>query len=366
MINNIWILIGKKLNGEASPEELLELEELLRQADADLYPLPLLEEIWKDQEQTGYDEKLDNKWRSFEGKLQIAEKNEMIEAAGAAEIQTIASRRRIIKIVKIVTWTAAAILLFAFPMFNWNQGTDKGRISEIIAPKHGLSKIQLSDGTRVWLNSGSKLGYDANYGVKFRKVTLVGEAYFDVAKDAQHPFIVTTSTISIKVLGTQFNLRSYSNDKTTEAALIRGQIELTVLKNPEKKIILKASEKLTVVNNNEPVAVKATSSTGSARVTEETPLIALSRIHKAKQDTLPSEALWLENKLAFDAEEFESIAQKLERRYDVTIVFGNDAVKRLRFTGRFQNESIIKALKALQTTTYFHYKTEDNQIIKIY
>jgi ferric-dicitrate binding protein FerR (iron transport regulator) len=361
MINNIWILIGKKLNGEASPEELLELEELLKQADTDLYPLPLLEKIWKEQQQTGYDEKLEHKWNAFEAKLNIAEENEMIEVARAASFQTIDARQKRIKLIKISTWVVAASLVLGFLCFKWDRGTNNNRSNEIIAPKSGFSKIQLPDGTKVWLNSGSKLIYGANYGVEFRKVSLMGEAFFDVVKDAQHPFIVTTSTISIKVLGTEFNLRSYSNDKTSEAALIRGQIELTVLKNPEKKIILKASEKLTIINN-EQTAGKAIPSSGSARVAEEIPLIALSRIHQAKQDTLPSEALWLENKLAFDAEEFESIAQKLERRYDVTIVFKSDAVKRLRFTGRFQNESIGKALKALQTTTYFHYKTENNQI----
>jgi hypothetical protein len=62
-----------------------------------------------------------------------------------------------------------------------------------------------------------------------------GEALFDVVKDVDHPFIVTTSTISIKVLGTKFNVRAYNNDKTSEASLIRGRIELTILKTPEKK-----------------------------------------------------------------------------------------------------------------------------------
>jgi transmembrane sensor len=358
MINNIWMLIGKKLNGEASPEELLELEELLQQEVADRYPLHLLEEIWKNQHQIRSDERLEHKWSAFEDKINIAEENENIEIARIVAIQNKYNR---LKIIKIASWLVAASLLFGLFWFTRDIGTNNSRPNEIIAPKSGFSKIQLPDGTKVWLNSGSKLVYGANYGVEFRKVSLAGEAFFDVVKDAQHPFIVTTSTISIKVLGTQFNLRSYDNDKTSEAALIRGQIELTVLKNPEKKIILKASEKLTVINH-EQVAGKAMPSVGSARVTEEIPLIALSRIHQAKQDTLPSEALWLENKLAFDAEEFESIAKKLERRYDITIVFKSDEVKRLRFTGRFQNESIDKALKALQTTTYFHYKTENNQI----
>ena len=360
MINNIWILIGKKLSGEASPEELLELEELLQQGAADQYPLPLLEEIWKNEHQTNSDEKLLNKWEAFEAKLDVADKNEIDEAAQVAESKTHSAKQKIIKFIKRGSWLVAASLVLGVLWFTRHGDAANNKPNEISAPKNGISKIQLPDGTKVWLNSGSKLVYGNDFGTDFRKVSLVGEAFFDVVKDAKHPFIVTTPTISIRVLGTRFNLRSYKNDKTSEAALIRGQIELTVLRNPEKKIILKPSEKLTVINNED---VAGKTNTQQANVSEEIPLIALSRIHQAKQDTLPSEALWLENKLAFDAEDFEGLAKKLERRYSVSIVFENEEVKKLRFTGKFQNEPINKALKALQTTTNFHYKIDSNQIV---
>ncbi|MDR3694848.1 FecR domain-containing protein [Mucilaginibacter sp.] len=358
MINNVWLLIGKKLNSEASPEELRELEEILQNSNPERYPLALLEEIWKNQHQTKSDGKLEKKWKAFEDKINAAEENELIEAT----FEKRSIRQRIIKLVKISAWIAAASLVLGLFWFTRDGRTNNSQPNEIIAPKSGFSKVQLPDGSRVWLNAGSKLAYNVDYGSQFRKVSLSGEAFFDVVKDPQHPFIVTTSTIRIKVLGTEFNVRSYNNDKTSEAALVRGRIELTVLKNPEKKIILKASEKLTIINyENAPDKVSAQASSGE--VAAEIPLIALSRIHQAKQDTLPSEALWLDNILAFDAEDFESIAVKLQRRYDVNIVFKNDAVKRLRFTGRFQNESIDKALKALQSTAYFHYKIDNNQII---
>jgi len=364
MIHHIWTLIGKKLNGEASQEELRELEELLQQDGAERYPIHLLEEIWKSQPPAKQNEELEGKWSAFEAKLDLAEEKEQINTIGIPAIEDAEPRQRVFGIIKIASWTIAASLIFGLIWFNRPRKTSNSQPNEITAPKTGFSKIQLPDGTRVWLNAGSKLDYDANYGTEFRKVSLTGEAFFDVVKDPQHPFVVTTPTISIKVLGTAFNLRSYANDKTSEAALVRGRIELTVLKNPEKKIILKASEKLTIFNNEQSTPASP-SPVSSTRVTEEVPMIELSRIHQTKQDTLPSEALWIENKLAFDAEDFESIAKKLERRYNVTIVFENESVKRLRFTGRFQNEPIDKALNALQTTARFNYKTENNQI-KIY
>lgn len=361
MIHHIWTLIGKKLSGEATPEELRELDELLQQNGAERYPVSLLEEIWQSQNPAKLNEELENKWAAFEDKLNIAEEEENMEAARIAAVEEEESRQKVIRFVKRVSWAVAASLVFGVIWFLAPRKTVSSRLSQIVSPKSGLSRIQLPDGTKVWLNSGSKLTYDANsYGTEFRKVSLTGEGFFDVVKDPQHPFIVTTPTISIRVLGTEFNLRSYANDVTSEAALVRGRIELTVLKNPEKKIILKASEKLTVFNNEQ--TAPTASPTNSNNETDEVPMIALSRIHQAKTDTLPSEALWMENKLAFDAEDFESISEKLERRYNVTIVFENDDLKKLRFTGRFQNEPIDKALNALRTTINFHYKTEKNQI----
>lgn len=362
MINNIWILIGKKLSGEATAEELLELEELLQQGIADQYPLALLEEIWRKENETKADEKLKSKWLAFENKLDDADKTEAENLTQSENTEQDKPKPGIIKFLKIISLVVAACFALVFVIVNKRDVTNINKTNQITAPQNGISKIQLSDGTRVWLNAGSKLIYDANYGVEQRKVSLQGEALFDVVKDVQHPFIVTTPTISIKVLGTKFNVRAYGNDKTSEASLIRGRIELTILKTPEKKIILKAADKLTI-NNEQPLVAGKASVLAVKNITEETPLMALGQIHMAKKDSLPSEALWVENKLAFDAEDFESLAKKLERRYNVTISFKNEGLRKLRFTGKFQNESIGKAMKALQTTTYFHYKTDNNQIL---
>lgn len=362
MINNIWILIGKKLSGEATAEELLELEELLQQGAADQYPLDMLEEIWKAGNQPKTVNKLEDKWSAFESKLDAADTIAVEEPAPAENAETVKPKQGIIRFLKIISLVVAACFALVFVLIGKKNVTNNGKSNEIIAPQNGISKIQLPDGTKVWLNAGSKLVYAANYGAEQRNVSLLGEALFDVVKDVQHPFIVTTPTISIKVLGTKFNVRAYNSDRTSETSLIRGRIELTVLKTPEKKIILNAADKVTI--NNEPLPdAREAVLTPQSGIKEETPLMALSRIHLAKKDTLPSEALWIENKLAFDAEDFESLAKKLERRYSVTVSFQNEELKKLRFTGRFQKESIGKALKALQATTYFHYKTDNNQIL---
>jgi ferric-dicitrate binding protein FerR (iron transport regulator) len=361
MINNIWILIGKKLSGEATAEELAELEELLRQGGTDLYPVDLLENLWREENKSKADDKLEAKWAAFEDKLDTADKAEANELAQSENQEPDKSKSGIIRFLKFFSMVVAACFALVFFVINKKDVTGPVKSNQITAPQNGISKIQLSDGTRVWLNAGSKLVYDASYGLEQRKVSLQGEALFDVVKDPQHPFIVTTSTISIKVLGTRFNVRAYNTDKTSEASLIHGRIELTILKTPEKKIILKTADKLTINNEQPVVAGKALAP--AENITEETPLMVLGQIHQAKKDTLPSEALWVENKLAFDAEDFESLAKQLERRYNVTIVFKNDNLKKLRFTGKFKNETIGIALKSLKATTYFHYKTDNNQVL---
>jgi transmembrane sensor len=78
---------------------------------------------------------------------------------------------------------------------------------------------------------------------------------------------------------------------------------------------------------------------------------------------LPSEALWLENKLAFDAEDFENIAQKMERRYNVSIVFENEDVKKLRLPANLKKNQLTKLYCSLQRTAAFHYKIDTNQIV---
>jgi len=95
-----WVLIGKKLNGEASPEELLELEELLQKEGAERYRFPLLEEIWNNRHQKRSDQKLEDKWNKFETKINIAEENENFQTAGTTEIQNNGSRSRIFKLIK--------------------------------------------------------------------------------------------------------------------------------------------------------------------------------------------------------------------------------------------------------------------------
>ena len=359
--NHLWILIGKRLTEEASVDELRELDLLMKQGLGDVYPVHVLEEFWKTnpvEPPADVNRYLNKKWYSFEKKLLAIDEN-------GTSITTLAEGR-ILKRNQTPLMVAACAVFLCLSVaafWVWSSYTaDDNKIAEITAPSTGISKIQLPDGTKVWLNAGSKLIYKNHFGEKYRKVTLIGEAYFDVTKDANHPFIVTTQSFKLKVLGTAFNVRCYPNDKTSEAALVRGKIEVSLISSPDKKIILKPSEKLTV-NNAAPQQVNFRKKLHVA--TEETPLITLGNIHQSVTDSLPSEALWMENKLAFDAETFDEIAQKMERWYKVKINFKTEEVKTLRFTGEFKDEPLDVALSSLKATSAFHFNIQNN-IVTIY
>ncbi len=123
------------------------------------------------------------------------------------------------------------------------------QVNEISTRPGSKSKVELPDGSVVWLNAGSTLTYDKDFGKENRAVTLIGEGFFDVTKNKEKPFIISTESISIKVLGTVFNVKAYKEDKQTETSLIHGSIEVTIKNRPNDKIILSPSEKLIVENS---------------------------------------------------------------------------------------------------------------------
>jgi ferric-dicitrate binding protein FerR (iron transport regulator) len=214
------------------------------------------------------------------------------------------------------------------------------------------TKLVLPDGSTIWLNAGSKLAYSQPFDVKDRRVTLTGEAFFDVAKTGEL-FIIHTEGVQIKVLGTAFNVRSYPAEKKIETSLVRGRVEVSMDDNPEKKYVLTPNEKLTL----------NTAGTTSMKKKQLVPLAIVSTLRYSTDSTTIAETSWVENKLVFIDESFEDIAKKLEQWYGVTIVFKNSTVKGEHFTGVFEKETIGQALEALQLTTPFRFIVRENSII---
>jgi transmembrane sensor len=368
--NKLWELIAKKLSGEATLEEMTELETLLRDNPDMHYPMQTVADIWHHTTPDTEDvhlafSKHADRMRAMGIDIEFA-KEQPFE-------NLIHSGRKKYLLFSLALGALIVFIYYTFSLFSPASKT----ISKVSADKSEIStkygsrtKLLLPDGSQVWLNSGSKLSYDKTYGTGIREVILSGEAYFDVVKNPAHPFIIHTSGINIKVLGTAFNVKSFPGEKNTETSLIRGSIEVTFKNRPSEKIILKPNEKLitaneetaremTVINPGtnkiKPVLVK--------NIAKQDPIVTVSHLTYEPHDGTVIETSWMENKLIFRSETFEELAVKMERWYGITIRFSDENIKPKRLNGVFENETIQQALQALQLITPFIYKMNKNEIV---
>ncbi|MEI9806510.1 MAG: FecR domain-containing protein [Bacteroidota bacterium] len=217
----IWHLIARVLNGESSSKEQQELFDILRQDESLQQQYDLLSRIWKEKEGNLEFEDKDAAQTTISRIIDKAE-SEGRHIEMPVEQSRFSGRR---------IWMAAASLLFlATAGWLWlNNGFSKAaepKQEAIEAKKGSRSRSLLPDGTTVWLNAGSKLYYDGDFTGATREVRLEGEAFFDVVKQPDRPFVVHTSGIDIKVLGTAFNVKSYPEDKTVETTLYRGIVRV--------------------------------------------------------------------------------------------------------------------------------------------
>jgi ferric-dicitrate binding protein FerR (iron transport regulator) len=357
-----WLLVSLKCSGEASETELRELEQMLKAYPDMQFRMELYAGVWE-KKHPGFPA---HEQGAFERHLQrLADR--FPEAAAAT--RSLSSAPEALPVMRsgrqphlFVRLSAAAVLLLAVSALVWYYSgaahTPNPIAQNTVSTRPGSrSKIQLSDGTEVWLNADSRLLYDQFSGAN-REVELTGEAYFDVAKDPDHPFLIHTASIDIKVLGTAFNVRSYSNERNTETSLFRGSVEVTVRNNPEKKIILKPNEKLIVQN-----AAASMPDPGRQKARDENePLITVSRIHFQSRDSSARETLWMNNKLSFDAESLEAVALKIERWYDVKVIITDDRLKQTSYTAVFEDESLRQVMEALRITGGFHYSINKKEV----
>ena len=359
----LWVLISLKLSGEASFDELAELDNYLEAHPKKSLEAEILTKIWEEKYELSDDSKeqaFNRHLRRLKAHFSKEEAEENPNADLSQTPSTKKNRRYWLWIATGVAASAIPVVLF-FQYRNLKPKSNNQIAANTITTNPGSkSKIQLPDGTQVWLNADSRLIYDESFQGPTREVHLVGEAYFDVTRDKEHPFIIHTAAIDVKVLGTAFNVRSYTNEKQTEATLIRGSLEITPRNNPDRKIILKPNEKLVVANNQQLIT---RTKTQVSPLHEDATMMVLSRVHIQKEDSIANEILWTKNKLSFDNENLENVALKIERWYDVKVTITDEKLKHTAYTAVFENESLQTVMEALQWTGHFRYTINKKEVI---
>lgn len=343
-------LLSRKMAGEISEAELMELRQLMAGYPDVAYYEEILKQIWAKPKTDS------NIVDHFEKHmLKYAEHFDVEGERKDQELEAPSKRKWSSYSLPVLS---ALLLVLVAAIFLYHPGPDDIQVAdtEIISGKGIRKNIMLPDGTNVWLNSESKLSYDKTMvNSEFRVVTLSGEAFFDVKHDKKHPFFIKTAKISIKVLGTSFNVRAYENDLRTETTLIRGSIELSVNNRPKEKIILKPSEKFILNEQNGSAAEHAPVKAAKLIIEYVAPVIVADKAYVA-------ETSWKENYLVFKNESMGELVPKLERWFNVKITVKNPKINDFRYTGVFSKETIDQALLAMQLTKHYNFKIKNHDI----
>ncbi|MDB5279434.1 MAG: FecR family protein [Ferruginibacter sp.] len=275
------------------------------------------------------------------------------------------NKKNVLSILLVLTASvAAAALVFIVNNNSGEINNQKKEVWKTFISTYGERKnFQLPDGSVVTLNGGSKVTIGGGYGVSTRDIFLEGEAFFDVKHNKEIPFIVHTSAMDIKAVGTAFDVKAYPGEKNTETALINGVVEVTLKEAQQRKVILQPNQK---VQWTSPASGPVDAENEKSKAEDRKQKIAGSVQNITKTDDGDIiETAWKENKLVFTDESLSDIAVLLERWYGVKIVFADDAIRNYRFTGIFEKEELGSVLSILKESRSFNYVTVPGETIKV-
>lgn len=362
--DRIWILQARKLSGEASATELKELELLLSQQGEDSPIIQHLNTHWKQSPSVDADfmeatwlahaARMQEKGHDIQTDHQVLNSNAVLEEDSTPSRKVFFNRPGVLVVLAVVIMSG----FFLFNAQNNNSSTTKNIVAqqEVKTPKGSRTKIQLPDGSDVWLNAGSELKYNKDFEKGQREVYLSGEAFFDVVKNVTKPFVIHTSSMDVKVLGTQFNVKAYEDDLTTETSLINGSVAVFLNVSPEKEYRLKPNQKL-ILNNKALAKQQLMVDNKTLTKIDMSAAVAIKSLTYSEKKQTDIESSWTKNILSFEDEPFVEVARKMERWYNVDIQFSNQKWENEHLSGSFEKENLPQALKALQFTTGFNYKT---------
>jgi transmembrane sensor len=332
-------LIGRKLSGEASQQELTELEQMLISDPSLGERYKMLQQFWEHHDHI-HQQVIEEGLRKALNRLELP---------GSAPVLEMEAVDRKPKRMRFVWGAAAAVFVVSLGAWMfWSRqtrndtvDTSSGSLVEKQNSKGVKSTIELSDGSKIWLNADSKIQYSTAFTGNTREVHLNGEAFFDVAKNPSKPFIIHLANGTVRVLGTSFNVRAYDNEKVVETSVTTGKVAFIPKYEKKKKkqdtVYLTSNNKVRYLFTEEEV------------ITEPTVSI--------------EDKAWTEGKLIFKDMSFESIAVELERNFGKKVVFVSDAPRRFRLTGSFQNNSLHEIMYYLSKTKDFTYKITNTEVL---
>ena len=205
---------------------------------------------------------------------------------------------------------------------------------EVVAERGHKSMVTLPDGTVVWLNSDSRLTYTSDYNSKVRDIFLDGEAYFDVAKNPDIPFVVDAGEVRVRALGTKFNVRAYHDEMSIRTTLVEGKV---LASSGDDDVVLSPCQ--------EAVYERRTGELSAADAPNADHLVP-----------------WRANEIYLDGMTLASVSRMLERMYNVDVVFSDSSVAGYTYTGLIRNSSLMNVLELISGTSPVKYRMNGNTI----
>lgn len=261
----------------------------------------------------------------------------------AAFTRRLLAKKRQKRMRSILRYAAISLLLIASTFFLTRtlilESNVPTAMNTLYVPAGQRAQLTLHDGTQVWLNAQSTLTYPARFSGKRREVSVVGEAYFDVAEDREKTFVITTQQLTMEVLGTEFNVYSYPEAGFIKTDLVEGSLKISSKLSPTVSVTLKPNEQVIVKD-------------GKMFVEE-------------MQNT--DYFLWKEGIYTFENERLIDIIEKLQLYYDVKIIVKDPEIFNVRYTGKFrQRDGIDEILRIIQKIQKFNIQKDiENNVITI-
>jgi ferric-dicitrate binding protein FerR (iron transport regulator) len=221
---------------------------------------------------------------------------------------------------------------------DYSSSVEDTSTTQIDIPYGEKLRLRLSDGSLVWLNSGSSLSFPQQFSSKSktREVNVIGEAYFEISKNKKKPFIVHTPSVSVKVLGTHFNISSYANDSKSETTHMEGKVQVynSLQKNTPVELL-----------PNQQAVFEKTS-------------------QKFQKKTVDANAYnsWIDNILIVDGLSFFELKKRLERKYNITITNELDYLWKKTYRGEFKDESLAETLETIALSSKFSFSIDGKHI----
>ncbi len=318
-------LLIKSFSSRTTPEEELQIRKWTSESETNRKDFDVYRELWRRSDRLLLPGVIDVEPALKKTKRRIADFNKNVRWL------------RLLRQAAAVLVTSA-VLSFLVNYFLRERSSEEAVVYQEIKAAYGTqTKLFLSDGTLVWLNSGSSLKFPVSFGnLDKRNVMLSGEGYFDVVKNEKKPFVVHTPDLNVTVLGTSFDVSAYANEREVTVALLWGKVSLSrEVKGQEREI--------TILNPNE-VIVYDSQGKNSQKLTG------------LDNRDMDKYVAWKEGKMVFSDDPIEKLVTRLENRYNVKIEIGDDNLKKYHVTGTFDDVSLDQVLKYLSLSTPLIYK----------